>query len=235
VGAEAGRRLAPPARGGWDGPPGGYLSARCLLASAGVPFPEARRVTDRADVARAAAELRAPYVLKADWVLHKTEARAVEVGLPDVESVGRAYDGMRARLGPGTYVLEEMDTRADTVELVVGTHRDPAFGPVVMVGAGGTQAELLRDTVLELAPVDDATAVSMLRRLRVRALLDGWRGRPPVDLAGLAATVVALSRLLFEAPDCAEIEINPLRVGPDGPLAVDALVTRAARPEQETP
>ena len=234
VGAEAGRRLTPPARGGWDGPLGGYLSARCLLASAGVPFPEARRVTERADVARAAAGLRAPYVLKADWVLHKTEARAVEVGLPDAESAGRAYDGMRARLGPGTYVLEEMDTRADTVELVVGTHRDPAFGPVVMVGAGGTQAELLRDTVLELAPVDEATAVSMLRRLRVRALLDGWRGRPPVDLAGLAATVVALSRLLFEAPDCAEIEINPLRVGPDGPLAVDALVTHAARPEQET-
>ena len=83
--------------------------------------------------------------------------------------------------------------------------------------------------------MDEATALSMLGRLRVRALLDGWRGRPPVDVAGLAATVAAVSRLLFELPACAEIEVNPLRVGPDGPLAVDALVTRAARPEQETP
>jgi acetate---CoA ligase (ADP-forming) len=235
IGAGTGRRLTQPGRRRWDGPLDGYLAARCLLASAGVPFPGARRVTERADVARAAADLRAPYVLKADWVLHKTEARAVAVGLPDADRARRAYDDMRARLGPGAFVLEEMDTRTDTVELVVGTHRDPSFGPVVTVGAGGTQAELLRDTVLELAPVDEATALSMLGRLRVRALLDGWRGRPPVDVAGLAATVAAVSRLLFELPACAEIEVNPLRVGPDGPLAVDALVTRAARPEQETP
>lgn len=201
----------------------GYLAARDLLGSVGIAFPGAEEVRDVAGIRAACAGLRGPWVLKADWIEHKTEHAAVVVGLSDVEDAVAAFVEMSDRLGPGAYVLEEMDQRGDCVEVIAGLRHDPTFGPVVLVGAGGVQAELWRDTVLELAPVDEATAHSMLERLVSHRLLAGWRGRPAVDLAGLARTVAALSRLAG-VRGVSEIEVNPLRAAPDGVLAVDALV-----------
>jgi hypothetical protein len=131
---------------------------------------------------------------------------------------------METRLGPGTYVLEEMDTRQDTVELIIGATRDPSFGPVILVGAGGIHAELFKDTAIELAPVTPATAEEMLARLISAPLLSGWRGAPAPDVAALAEVIALVSETLVARPDLAEIELNPVRVGPDGVLAVDALI-----------
>lgn len=223
--ATPGRDLTATAPQPWPEPLDGYLDFRRLLQAAAVPFPAAEPVSGVADVEAAAGRLRAPYVLKADWILHKTEVGAVALGLDDVDAARSAFEKMSATLGSGRYVLEEMDTRADVVEMIVGARRDPAFGPVVMVGLGGIHAELFRDTALELAPVDVSMAREMLRRLRSYPLLTGWRGRPAVDVDGLVRTVVEISELICRLPDCADIELNPLRVGPDGVLAVDALVT----------
>ena len=197
----------------------GYVAARELLAGAGIAFQPARRVSTRDELAQAASELAAPYVLKADWIAHKTDVGAVAVGLDDVDAAADAFDDMVARLGPGAYVLEEMDVRADCVEMIVGARRDSAFGATVMV-----EAELIDDTVVELAPVDRGTAAAMVRSLKSHRLLEGWRSRPAVDIDGLVRSVVALSRLIAARPDCVELEINPLRVGPDGVRALDALV-----------
>ncbi|MCP2241522.1 acetate--CoA ligase family protein [Lentzea aerocolonigenes] len=195
----------------------GYLAARDLLSF--VRFPEARAVTSLADIA--ATTLRPPYALKADWLAHKTEHGGVAINLSDPAA---AFEDMRARLGPGTYVLEEMDTREHTVELIIGAKRDPSFGPVVLVGAGGVHAELFRDTAIELAPVSPATAREMLARLVCAPLLTGWRGSPAADVEALAEVVAQVSETLAARPDLAEIELNPVRVGPDGVLAVDALI-----------
>src|SRR5690606_39376820 len=116
------------------------------------------------EVGRGAARRGPPYVLKADWIAHKTEVGGVVLGLADADQAAKAFEEMSARLGPGRYVLEEQDQRADTVEVIIGARRDPTFGPLVMVGAGGVQAELFRGTALELAPVDPDTAAAMLRR-----------------------------------------------------------------------
>ncbi|HEX5598353.1 MAG TPA: acetate--CoA ligase family protein [Micromonosporaceae bacterium] len=207
------------------GPLDGYLDYRRLLQNVGIRFPDAERVENVDQVLAAAGRLRAPYVLKADWILHKTEVGGVVLRLDDADSARKAFEKMSARLGPGAYVLEEMDRRPNTVELIVGARRDPVFGPVVLVGAGGVQAELFRDTALELAPVDVSTVAAMLRRLRSHALLIGWRGKPAVDLDDLVRAVVAVSDLICQLPECSDIELNPVRVGPDGVLAVDALVT----------
>lgn len=213
---------------------GGYLAARALLAGVGVGFPAARRVACAADLRGAAAVLNAPYVLKADWIRHKTEAGAVAVSLANADVAVAALAEMEGRLGPGDYVLEEMDQRPDTVEMIVGVRRDPAFGPVLMVGAGGVQAELFADTALELAPVDRPTAEAMLHRLRSHRLLTGWRGKPAVDIETLADILVAVSGLLGKLPGCTDIEINPLRVGPGGILAVDALITAGTETDTST-
>lgn len=201
----------------------GYLAARELLQSVGIAFPGATEVRTAETVRAATRELNGPWVLKADWIEHKTEHGAVAIGLRDTEAAVVAFEEMHSRLGDGTYVLEEMDQRPDTVEVIAGLRHDPAFGPVILVGAGGTQAELWRDTVLELAPVSVETAHTMLSRLTSHRLLTGWRGRPGVDLDALAGTISALSRLAG-VPGVAEVEVNPVRAAPDGVLAVDALV-----------
>jgi acyl-CoA synthetase (NDP forming) len=195
----------------------GYLAARELLKSAGITFPRWAEVEDMG-------RLKAPYVLKADWITHKSEAGAVVLGLADEAAVVQAHVDMVARLGEGRYLVEEMDTRPGAVEMIIGARRDPAFGPIVMVGAGGVRAELDKDTTLELAPVEPWHALEMLRRLRCAPLLDGWRGRSPVDIPGLVDVIVAVSRVIAARPDITDLELNPVRVTADGPIAVDALV-----------
>ncbi|MGW6933507.1 acetate--CoA ligase family protein [Lentzea sp. NPDC054927] len=195
----------------------GYLAARELLSF--VRFPQAHAVTSAAEAH--ATTLNGPYVLKADWLAHKTEHGGVQLNVTDPAA---AFAEMEARLGPGTYVLEEMDTREHTVELIIGAKRDHSFGPVILVGAGGIHAELFKDTAIELAPVTPATARDMLARLISAPLLSGWRGAPTADVTALAQVIAQVSETLAARPDLAEIELNPVRVGPDGVLAVDALI-----------
>jgi len=206
----------------------GYLAARETLASVGVTFPAARAVRNEEELIAATRDLPGPWVLKADWIAHKTEVGAVAIGLDGEAAAVDALAGMIGRVGPGTYVLEQMDARPDVVEVIVGARRDPVFGSLVLVGAGGVQAELLRDSTLELGPIDAATARAMLERLRMFPLLTGWRGKPATDIDALAELVAGVSRLMAAAPHCVDIEINPVRVGPTGAVAVDALITTTA-------
>ncbi|WP_223206264.1 acetate--CoA ligase family protein [Streptomyces xanthii] len=203
----------------------GYGAARELLRAAGVAFPRAvvlaPGVTDPRPLV---AGLTAPFVLKADWLEHKTEQQGVVLGLRTADELAAAHADMVERLGQHRFVVEEMDPRPGVVELLVAARRDPSFGPVVVVGAGGVRAELDPDLALELAPCTAATARAMLRRLRVAPLLDGWRGAPPLDVTALAEVIVTVSRLLAARPELAEIELNPVRVAATGALAVDALI-----------
>jgi hypothetical protein len=111
------------------------------------------------------------------------------------------------------------------VELILGARRDPQFGPMILVGTGGVQAELWRDVALDLAPVTPARAEAMLRGLKGFPLLDGFRGAPKADIAAVAQAVSAFSCLAAAAGErLQEAEVNPLIAGPWGCLAVDGLV-----------
>jgi acyl-CoA synthetase (NDP forming) len=106
----------------------------------------------------------------------------------------------------------------------VGVKRDARFGPVLLVGAGGLFAEILADVAVALAPAKAETAEALLRSLRAAPLLDGARGRSPVDLPAAARAAAALSRLAAEHPEIAEVEINPLLVTREGVLGLDARI-----------
>jgi acyl-CoA synthetase (NDP forming) len=209
----------------------GYYRARGLLARCGVPFPPAVLVPPGEPLpATLVGQVRAPFVLKADWAEHKTEIGAVAVGLADVTALTAALAAMTARLGHHGYVIEQLDTRPGTVELIVAARRDPAFGPVVMVGSGGVTAELDPDSALELAPCTARAAEAMLRRLRIWPLLAGWRGRPGVHIGGVVEIILAVCDVLCSRPDIAEVEVNPVRAAADGALAVDALIVAGPAP-----
>jgi acetate---CoA ligase (ADP-forming) len=200
----------------------GYWEARELLAAAGIPFAEARQVSDSREAAAAADQLGYPVALKALGLEHKSDVGGVALSLADAAELERALGDMEAKLSPAGYSVERMAPVADGVELIAGVRRDRRFGPIVLVGVGGIYAELLRDVGVALAPVDAGEAEALLRSLRAAPVLTGARGRPSVDLGAAARTIATLSEFAAERPAIAEVEINPLLVTPDGALGLDA-------------
>jgi acyl-CoA synthetase (NDP forming) len=205
----------------------GYAAARVALAEAGVPFGEARTAASRDEALAAAAELGYPVVLKALGRLHKSEGGGVVLGLRDEAELAAAFDEIAARLGPASFSVETAHDVAAGFELLAGAKRDPRFGPLVLVAAGGIHAEVLRDTAIALAPVDQAVADELIRSLAAAPLLTGARSRPQLDVAAAAGAVAALSRFAAAHPEVAEVEVNPLLVRDKGAVGLDARIVLA--------
>jgi acetyltransferase len=120
------------------------------------------------------------------------------------------------------YLLEEM--AGSGIDLILGARRDPSFGPTILIGLGGTEAEALKDVSIRLAPLTALDAEQMLNELRGSALLDGWRGAPAANRAAIVDAMLAVSDLLTTQSALEELDINPLRCGPQSVLALDALM-----------
>ena len=107
-------------------------------------------------------------------------------------------------------------------ELLLGAHRDPAFGAVIALGAGGVATEVLADRSLGLPPLNERLTRGLLESLRIWPLLAGHRGRPGVDVDRLVEIVIRFSYLVADYPELLEVEVNPLLATSDGPVALDA-------------
>lgn len=199
-------------------------AALALLADYGVGVVPTVPVSSREAALAAAADLDAPFVLKADGpgLAHRTDVDGVRTRLPDAATVGGAYDDLAARLGPQVVVQPMVDAVA---EIALGVVRDPLVGPLVLVAAGGTAAELAADRAVALPPLVAPVAHRLLGRLRMRPLLDGFRGVPAADVESVVDAVVAVGALAAELGDDLDaLDVNPLLAGPGGAVAVDALV-----------
>lgn len=208
------------------------LEAAGLLKSFGIPLADGRLGSTADEAAAAADHIGYPVALKIESpdIAHKTEADAVRLNLPTAQAVREAFKTVVAnarRHDPHAVIsgaLVQPMAGGDT-EMVVGLQNDPVFGPVLMLGLGGIFVEVLRDVVFARAPVTPVQAMEMLDHLQGRRLLDGVRGRPPVDRAAVAALAAAVSRLgAALGPRLAELDLNPVRCGPDGAVAVDWLL-----------
>jgi len=211
----------------------GYFAARGLLADAGIPFPVAERVETAVDALAAGRHVGYPVVLKAVSLLHKSDAGGVALDLAGPVELREAFDAMHARIPVGPYAVEAMATASHGVELIIGCRRDARFGPVLLVGIGGTYSEILRDVALTLAPAPEDEVRRMLLGLRGAALLTGARGAPPVDVDAVAAAAARLSEVAARHPAIAEIEINPLLADPEGAIALDARIIARADEEAD--
>jgi acetyltransferase len=200
-----------------------------LLASLGVPFSRERKVSDADSAVAAAEEIGFPVVVKlgGDRIAHKSERGLVRLGLAGPKDVRIAAESLLAAARPedGEVHLLVAEMVRGTREMIMGYLVDPQFGPTVMVGLGGTAAEVLRDVVFRPAPVDEQGATEMIAALRSAALFGPFRGEQAADMAALAVAVASLSRVGAGRPDVVSVDINPLIVTTDGrPVAVDALV-----------
>lgn len=215
------RRLA-------SGEPLAEIDGLALLEAYGVPVAAARRVSTRTEALDAAEACGYPVALKTagPGIHHKSDVGGVVLDLAGPGALGAAYEGLAARLGPEAVVA----TMAPAgVEMALGIVRDPTFGPLVLVAAGGIWVELLHDRRLALPPLDADGAEALLDRLAVRPVLDGMRGSEPADVSGLADAIVRLSVLAADLGDLIEaLDVNPMICAPGGCVAVDALVVPAA-------
>ena len=195
-----------------------------LLADFGIPCTAVQIVETRDEAMRAAEAMGYPLVLKTAMagILHKSDVDGVKLGLADAGAVIEAYDDLASRLGPRV-LAAPMATAG--VEMALGVTIDAQFGPLVMVAAGGVLVELLADVQAGLPPMDAGAAGRLVDGLALRPLLNGHRGAAAADRDALAETVARFSLLAAALGDhIAEIDVNPLIAGPDGCIAVDALV-----------
>jgi acyl-CoA synthetase (NDP forming) len=219
-------------------PPGPYdeVAATTLLAGAGLPMAPLRAAATAEEAVLAAEAVGYPCVVKlrSPDIAHKSDVGGVALRLADAAAVRDAFARVTAaaRAARPDARIEGVvvaPMARPGVEAIIGTRLDPAFGPMVMVGAGGVLVEVLRDVSLRVAPVDLPTARAMIAETRLGALLRGVRGAPPADSEALARAIVALSELAAAAGDTLEsAEINPILVGADGATGVDALVAPRA-------
>jgi hypothetical protein len=197
--------------------------AKSMLSAAGIAVPTGRKAAGIGDLARAAAELQAPLVLKGLGHAHKSEAGLVRLSLmPD-----ELADAAASMTGANGFLVEEM-ARPPVAELLLGVQRDPVYGATLTIGAGGTAAELLRDVVTLVLPVDAGQIRAAIDRLTLAPLLHGYRGRPASDIDAAVDVAVRLTGMLDHFQDSHpaidEIEINPLMLGQTGAIAVDAVI-----------
>lgn len=215
--------------------PEGLLSeddTKRLLAAAGVPVAQGGLAYDADEAARLANALGYPVVLKvvAEGITHKSDMGGVKLDLADEHAVRQAFAQIKAASaqvqGARFIACSVQPMVGGEVELMIGSVHDADYGPLVMVGTGGTLVELLKDTQLLRAPTSAQAAERALRSLRMFPLLDGYRGRQPADLAVVARIVERVSALAAQlGPRLAELDINPIRIDGARAVAADARAT----------
>jgi acyl-CoA synthetase (NDP forming) len=221
-----------------EGEPATEADAKQALSALGISFAPERRATSADAAVAAASALGFPVVMKilSPDIAHKTEVGGVALSLDSPEAVRVAYAAMRERVAlrvpdariEGVIVARQIE---GGVEVLVGTHTDAIFGPVVSVGLGGTLTEILDDVALRLCPVDEAAARAMIDATRLGRLLRGYRGAPAADIAALTHAIVRLSEIAFDNRARVDgIDLNPVLARADGAFALDALIAFKGAP-----
>jgi acyl-CoA synthetase (NDP forming) len=212
-----------------------------ILAAYGVPQVAAVVAATPAAAGRCATDLGGEVVVKAiaPGLLHKSDVGGVRLALRGAAAAARGAREVAAAVRaaghqPVGYLVQPM--APEGVEMLVGVTSDPDWGPVVACAAGGRAVELLGDVQSRLAPLSARDAAEMVRSLRTFPLLDGYRGTPPADVASLEDALVRIAALAAAHPEIAELDCNPVLVGPAGATVVDARIRVAApRPPRPYP
>ena len=199
--------------------------SKCFLKAWGLPVNEEILVHNAEEAVQAAVTLGLPVALKASSpeIRHKTGKGFIHLNLESEEAVATAFDEIQKAAGRKVPVLVGRMLKGQR-EFVAGIVDHPGFGPSVMFGVGGIFAEAFNDVVFRPAPVSKEDALEMISEIRAKKLLGEFRGMPAVNMDALAETIHKLSLIPLAHSEMREIDINPLIVEGETPVAVDALV-----------
>ena len=207
--------------------------SKMLVNDYGIDTTHPTPAANEDEAVKIAGEKGYPVVLKiySPDIIHKSDVGGVALNIENEEMVRATFRNMvktAAEKRPeakikGVTVQKMVDTR-DGIELIVGTKKDPVFGTVMLVGMGGTTAELFKDQRLEFPPLNEHLARQMLKSLKLYPLLKGWRGDAPKNIDKLIEVLIRMSYLAADYPEIEELDINPLIVTPEDVIALDARI-----------
>jgi acetyltransferase len=205
--------------------------ALSLLSAYGLPAIRTEFAGTRQQAVTLAKKIGLPVAMKivSPDVVHKIDIGAVKLDLNSDQDVGEAFDEILKNVKANTpgariegVLLQNYVTGG--IETIIGIHRDPKFGPLLMFGLGGIYVEAYRDVTFRLAPIRELGARNMIQQIRGGKILEGFRGQPPRDVEAIAECIERLSQLSIELEDVQELDVNPLLAFEKGCKAVDARV-----------
>ncbi len=210
-----------------------------ILAEYGLDVAPAILAESPEDGVAFASEAGWPVVLKimSPQIIHKSDAGGVKVGISGEAELREAWDAIRKNAADydsgaeirGILVQKMIPTGR---EVIIGSSRDPQFGPVVMFGLGGIFVEVFKDVVFRAAPVSEDEAAGMIEEIRSAVLLKGFRGEEAANIPALARAISRISRLVADYPQISELDANPLRVDANKAWVVDARIILSAKEEE---
>ena len=209
------------------------VEAKEVLSAYEIPTTRQAIAATPDEVGHRARAFEGPTVLKilSRDISHKSDVGGVVLGIETPEEAHAAARDMLKRVAtqrPNAkidgFVVQDMISRPNAYELIIGTKEDSQFGPAILFGHGGTAVELIKDTALGLPPLNMRLAREMIARTRIYKLLKGFRDRPPVDIDALALTLIKVSQLIVDIGEIKELDVNPLLANESGVIALDARI-----------
>jgi acyl-CoA synthetase (NDP forming) len=212
------------------------IEAKQILNEAGINCTDTRLATSKDEAVAISEQIGYPIVLKISSVdiTHKSDAGGVKVNLPDKAAVENAYVQIMASCSAKhpdadiEGVAVQGMAKAGT-EVIIGMTQDPSFGPVLMFGLGGIFVEVLKDVAFRIVPLEKNDAAEMIREIKGKKLLEGYRGQDPADIPCLEDMLLKLSELVDQTEGIAEIDMNPVFAYKQGAVVVDARIILSAK------
>lgn len=207
------------------------FESKRILRQAGIPVVETRLAKTQKEAVSLSRKMGFPVVLKisSPEVIHKSDSGGVKLSLNNAAEVKRAYDEILKKvkkLYPEAAVhgvsVQKM-VRPGT-EVIIGTSKDPQFGPVIMFGLGGIFVELLKDVSFRVIPVKGKDAQEMIQEIKGYPLLKGYRGKEPASITALVEIILKISKFIEQNSQVKELDLNPIFAYRDKAVAVDARI-----------
>ncbi|MBP1739262.1 MAG: acyl-CoA synthetase [Deltaproteobacteria bacterium] len=211
------------------------FESKRFLSNHGIPVNQEFFVQTVEEATAAAKKIGYPVALKACGAAlsHKSELGALALNVKGAREVRKEGARLLKVKGCEGLLVQEM-VRGDR-ELVVGLTRHSRFGPCIMFGVGGVLTEVVKDVTFRVAPLTPADAQEMLEEIRGRKMLEAFRGQAPADVEEIIGVVTALGEIALRHEEVLQIDINPLKLRPDGkPVAVDALLVLSDQGIEQT-
>ena len=207
------------------------FESKRILKQIGVPVVETRLAMNQKEAVSISQKIGFPVVLKVTSpdVVHKTDSGGVKLGLINASEVKKAYDDILKSVKkkyPRALIhgISVQKMAPPGTEVIIGTSKDPQFGPVIMFGLGGIFVEVLKDVSFRVIPVGRKDAQEMIQEIKGFPLLQGYRGKEPANIPALIGMILKISKFINDNPQIRELELNPVFAYKDKALAVDARI-----------
>ena len=207
------------------------FESKKILKQAGISVVETKLAKTQKEAVSLSQKMGFPVALKitSPDVIHKSDSGGVKLSINSIAEVKKAYDEILKKVRkqyPDAIIhgVSVQKMALPGTEVIVGTSKDPQFGPVIMFGLGGIFVELLKDVSFRVIPVEQRDAQEMIKEIKGYPLLQGYRGKEPANISALVEIILKISKLIEENPQIKELELNPILAYKNKAVAVDARI-----------